>query len=241
VHEVNPPDAAPTALCLKGDLNMKTHKWLTPKAWRGGLMGIVLAASGPAMAASYNIILKTSTGTALTCATGGFTFNKTDAGTFPSTGASVTLSGCLTSFVPIAANGTYTGTPSVVVENVTLIKPGTGGQNEPLNQGPNVEGLDLPGTLQFTTLPTSVGNCQGNGPNPSAKTYTITFDYTGGQDPANRTFTLECTAGPGNYTYTGRYHVYNTANPVPEPESLALVIVGLSAVVLSGHLRRRRK
>lgn len=215
---------------------MKTYKWLKPSVWRGSLMGLVLAASGPAMAATYNIILKNSAG-ALTCATGGFTFDKINAGTFGTSGASVVLSGCATSFVPLNANGSYVpGALNVVVENVTVNKPGTGGQNEPLNQGPNVEGLT--GTLRYST--TAPGTCQGTGSTEGTKTYTITFNYQGSQNPANRTYTLSC-AGPGNFTTSGRYHVYNTANAVPEPESVALVLVGLSALALSGSLRRRRQ
>jgi len=211
---------------------MKT-RYIKQIAAAAGLLGVMFAASGSAMAASYNIILKDSAGALLSCATGGFTFNKSTAGTFPIPGASVALAGCI--FVPGIANGTYTGTPNVVVENVTLNKPGTNGQTEPLNQGPNVEGLT--GTLQYTT--NAPGTCAGTGSSLGTKTYTITFGYTAGsQNSAGRTYTLTC-AGPGSFTpRTGQYHVRNLANPVPEPETLWLALAGLSALVLS---RRRRR
>jgi hypothetical protein len=221
----------------EGDLEMKKiYKRLGQLAASAGLLGIMLAASGSAMAANYNIILKDSAGALLPCATGGFTFDKTTAGTFSTTGASVTLTGCASTFVPGIANGTYTpGALNVVVENVTLTKPGTGGQNEPLDQGPNVEGLT--GTLQFTT--NAPGTCAGTGSTSGTKTYTITFSYVAGsQNTAGRTYTLSC-AGPGNFTTTGNYHVRNLANPVPEPEVLWLTLAGLSALALSRRKRRR--
>lgn len=214
---------------------MKTiYKRFGQIAASAGLLGVMFAASGSALAASYNIILKDAAGAPLSCASGGFTFNKSTAGSFPVSGASVVLTGC--TFVPGIANGTYTGTPNVVVENVTLNKPGTGGQNEPLNQGPNVEGLS--GTLQYAT--SAQGNCEGTGNSAVTKTYTITFSYAAGsQNPAGRTYSLTC-AGPGAFTArTGSYHVRNLANPVPEPETLWLALVGLSALVLSRRMRRR--
>lgn len=216
---------------------MKTrYKRLGQIAATAGLLGVLLAASGSAMAASYNIILKDSAGAPLSCASGGFTFNKSTAGAFPASGASVALAGC--TFVPGIANGPYTpGALNVVVENVTLNKPGTGGQNEPLDQGPNVEGLT--GTLQYAT--TAPGTCAGTGSTAVTKTYTIAFAYAAGsQNSAGRTYTITC-AGPGSFTpLTGQYHVRNLANPVPEPEMLWLALAGLGALVMSRRIRRRR-
>lgn len=210
---------------------MKTrYKWLGRIAASTGLLGVMFAASGSAMAASYNIILKDA-GAPQPCATGGFTFDKSTAGTFATSGASVTLTGC--GFVPGIANGTYTpGALNVVVENVTLTK--TGGES--LEQGPNVVGLT--GTLQFTT--NAPGNCEGTGGSAVTKTYTITFAYAAGsQSTAGRTYTISCT-GPGSFTpRTGQYHVRNLANPIPEPEILWLALAGLSALALSRRRRRR--
>jgi MYXO-CTERM domain-containing protein len=217
-------------------MNRITNRQVGLPFLRLGLFALLAFASSGAMAATYNVIFKDAAGAALSCAVGGFTFNKSNAGTFATGGASATLTGC--TFVPGIANGTYApGAVNVVVENVTLDKPGTGGQNEPLNQGPNVQGLT--GTLQFST--NAAGDCDGTGVSNETKTYTITFSYAAGsQNTAGRTYALTC-AGPGSFaTRTGNYHVQNTANPVPEPESLALALLGLGALALT-RLRARRR
>jgi len=220
----------------EGDLEMKTiYTRFGQIAASAALLGVMLAASGSAMAGSYNIILKDTAGALLPCATGGFDFDKTNAGEFATTDAAVTLTDC--TFVPAIANGTYTlGALNVVVENVTLNKPGTGGQTEPLDQGPNVEGLR--GTLQFAT--SAPGDCEGTGVATDTKTYTMTFSYAAvTQNSAGRTYSITC-AGPGSFTpRTGQYYVRNLANPVPEPETLWLALAGLSALALSRVKRRR--
>lgn len=172
------------------------------------LLGVMLAASGSAMAAAYNIILKTSGGAIQTCATGGFSFTKTTVGTFPASGASVTLNG--SSAIPCFGadqNRTLsTGTLNVTVANVTL--------NEQ-DQGPNV--VSIAGNLT-----------SGSGSN----NYTISF-------AADKTFTVTQNTGQNPVVGSGVYYLFNTANAVPEPESLWLALAGLSALVLSRRLRRR--
>ena len=191
-------------------------------------IGVMLTSS--AFAASYNIILKTAASTNIACATGGFSFTKTTAGTFPTSGASEILTGCTaatfgTGF-PAIANGTYSpGSLSVVVQNITTPQP----------QGPNVEGLT--GTL--TRVTNAPGTCQGTGSSSNQKTYTLTFSYGGTPNTASRTFTLSC-AGPGNLTpISGHYDVRNTAS-VPEPETLLLVLAGLGGYKLVMARRRKR-
>jgi hypothetical protein len=117
-----------------------------------GLLGVLLVASGSAMAASYNIILKTSDGAIQSCATGGFAFTKTTVGTFTTTSPSVALNGTTTTqcFGVDASKTLSTGTLNVTVANVTL-----NGQD----QGPNV--VSINGSLS-----------SGNGSN----NYTITFN-----------------------------------------------------------------
>ncbi|MGA7178274.1 MAG: PEP-CTERM sorting domain-containing protein [Thiobacillaceae bacterium] len=191
-------------------------------------LGLVAAAglmmAGNAFAASYFIILKDNASNNIGCASGGFSFTKTSAGTFPTGGASVMLGRC--TFVPGIANGTYSpGNLSVVVQDITTPQP----------QGPNVEGLT--GTLQFTT--TAAGDCDGTGTSTLPKTYTITFSYGGTPNPASRTYSIAC-AGPGNPLppVTGVYDARNTAS-LPEPETLLLMLAGLAGYGLV--MRRRRK
>jgi hypothetical protein len=188
-------------------------------------MGLLMA--GSAFAATYNIVLKDIADANIACTSGGFSFTKTVAGTFPTSGASVILTGCPTSFVPGIANGTYTpGSLSVVVQDITTPQP----------QGPNVEGLT--GTLQFAT--TAPGTCQGTGSTPGTKTYTITFSYGGVPNSASRTFTLTC-SGPGTFSTNGRYDVRNTAASVPEPETLLLMLAGLGGYSLVTWRRRKNR
>jgi len=217
-------------------MNMISNKHVGRTSLRVGLFALLAFASSGAMAATYNVIFKDAAGAVLSCAVGGFTFDKTNAGSFSISSASATLTGC--TFVPGIANGVYApGAVNVVVENVTLNKPGTGGQDEQLSQGPNVQGLT--GTLQFST--NAAGSCEGAGESNQTKTYTITFSYAAGsQNTTGRTYALTC-AGPDSFTTrTGNYHVQNTANPVPEPESLALAMRGLGALALA-RLRARRR
>lgn len=188
------------------------------------LLGIALTASGAAVADSYNIIFKTSrngTSTILSCATGGFTFTKTTSGTFPATSASATLSGCATSTFPAPANGTYgPGALNVVVAEVTTTEP----------QGPNVVGLS--GNLVYTTA--APGDCAGAGTSTNSKTYSINFTQSGS---SGGFFTVSCT-GEGTYgSSTYPYYVVNVNN-VPEPQSLALMLLGMGA--MGWMLRRRR-
>jgi hypothetical protein len=190
--------------------------------WLGAALGLMLTSS--TFGATYNIVLKSLADANIACASGGFSFTKTTAGTFPTGGASVSLVGCPASFVPNIANGTYIpGNLNVVVQNITTPQP----------QGPNVEGLT--GTLQFST--SAHGNCQGNGNSAQQKTYTISFSYGGAPNSANRTYTITC-AGNGTFTVSGHYDVRNTAS-VPEPETLLLMLAGLGGYRLA--MRRRRK
>jgi hypothetical protein len=201
----------------KGDLDMKTSfagpRRVTALA---GLFALTLTASGAAMADSYNIIFKTTRDptTILSCATGGFTFNKTTAETFPASTASATLTGCAPPTFPTPANGSYTpGALNVVVADVVTTEP----------QGPNVVGLT--GTLQMTT--SAAGDCSGAGTNTNPKTYTINFSQSG---TSGGTFNVTC-SGDGTYTSaTYPYYVRNTASSVPEPETLLLVLLGLGAM-----------
>lgn len=170
-------------------------------------MLMLLACSSSAFAATYNLILKSGGGVIEACATGGFTFTKTAAGTFPASGSSVVLNGsqALPCFGVEQNRTLSTGSLSVTVANVT--------QNGE-DQGPNV--VSVAGSLS-----------SGNGQNH----YTITF-------AADKSFVVTRNTGQNPQVGSGVYHVYNTANTVPEPESLWLTLAGLSALVLS---RRRRR
>jgi hypothetical protein len=141
-------------------------------------------------------------------------------------------------------NGTFnvSNALNVVVQNITTNKPGTGGQIEPLFQGPNVEGLR--GNLQFTT--STLGNCQGVGTTLQAKVYRIIFLYSdtdGTPTPQERTYSITCStpASAPTTVATGRYHVFNPLSTVPEPETLLLFLTTLGGLGLALHLSGRRR
>lgn len=188
-------------------MNPTTRRILRRQLTLAGLLAGLLAASGSAAAATYNIILKSS-GVAATCASGGFSFNKTTTGTFPATSPSVTLNGsnaapCLGA----TDNRTLSsGSVNVTVANVTL-------NNQ--NQGPNV--VSISGSLS-----------SGNGANNytitflNDKTFTVTRNT--GQNPQ---------VGSGTYHI---YNINSV--PEPESLALALLGLGALALARLRGRRR---
>ncbi len=186
------------------------YKWLRKIAASTGLLGVMLAASGSAMADTYNIILKTGAGEIQTCATGGFTFTKTTVGSFAAASPSVAFVGSSSAAcLGVTANVTLnSGSLTVNVANVTL-----NGQD----QGPNV--VSVNGSL-------SNGNSNGS--------YTINFLADKTFSITQKSGSNDVARG------SGIYHIYNTnTNTVPEPETLWLALVGLSALALARRKRRR--
>jgi hypothetical protein len=186
-----------------------------------GLLGIMFAASGSVMAATYNIILKNTT--TPSCATGAFTYTHTPTtapGSYPVTPSIAVSAGCLTATEPsVASTFNQDSTVQVVLENTTTPAG---------NQGSNVAGLT--GSLRTATT--------GSGVN--AVFYTVTF-LSG-----PRLYSVTKTTGTGGNQSTTTlvsnqpYDVRNTVASIPEPETLLLALAGLSALVMSRRIRRRR-
>lgn len=178
-----------------------------------GLSLFLLGMAGSATAANYNIILKDQAGAPILCAGGGFSFTKSTDGSFSPSGASVTIrDGCITNIQGVTLNP---GTLQVVVVTTTA-----NGQS----QGPNVEGLSsmLTGTQGLNT-------------------YKMTFSLSGSGASATRGYVLERfdSLGQLQQTVNGLYYVRNFANPIPEPETLALLLAGLGALGFFAKKRRR--
>jgi hypothetical protein len=186
-----------------------------------GLLGIMFAASGSVMAATYNIILKNTT--TPSCATGAFTYTHTPTtppGAYPVSPSIAVSAGCLTATEPtVARTFNQNSTVQVILENTTTPAG---------NQGSNVAGLT--GSLRTATA----------GAGANAVFYTVTF-LSG-----PRLYSVTKTTGTGGNQSTiplvsnQPYDVRNTVASIPEPETLLLALAGLSALVMSRRIRRRR-
>lgn len=178
-----------------------TFNWLGKMAAAAGLLSITLFASGSALAATYNIILKTTGGVVQTCASGGFSFNKSVAGSFPTTSPSVVLSGSAQTpcFGVDALKTLSPGSLNVTVANVTL-----NGED----QGPNV--VSINGAL-------TSGNGSNNYTINFSSNKTFTINQNTGQNPV---------VGTGVYHI---YNASSTV-PEPETLLLALMGLGALAV-----------
>lgn len=190
------------------------------------LLGLCLAGAAlPAAAATYQLTLKTDV------ATGFFDFDKS--------GGSGTAT--VTSFV-YNDDDTIDDTildsfdVTVQVQDIQLEKPGTDGQLECLDQGPNVVGVTrnsgggtsdiieadngLAYKVDFTF--SFVNGC------PGLASFTRTYSVQH-VDPDN--------GNPIGGPATGDYHIRNDAT-IPEPEMLLLFLTGAGALVA---IRRRRQ
>jgi hypothetical protein len=206
---------------FKGGLEMKTiYKLFGQLAASAGLLGIMFTASGSAMAATYNIILKGTT--TPSCATGAFTYTHaptTAPGSYPVAPSIGVSPNCLTATEPTDER-TFNQNASVQVVLESSTTPAG-------DQGSNVVGLT-------GSLSTSIGS------GTNAVFYTITF-LSG-----PRSYSVTKTTGTdGDQSVTTivsnqPYDVRNTVAAVPEPETLWLALAGLSALVLSRRIRRRR-
>ncbi len=203
--------------------------------------GVVLAsAASPAAASTYKFLIKGPV-----CATAPYCFvefNYTSHTTPPAVPLTVPVTINLPAYNPPTGVGmpalTFSGNVSVRELLSKICKPGTNGKLEWLAAGSNVEGIS--GNLTATD--------PGNG-----QTYTLSLTFAT-QHQLDDSKPATCTTyGQETYQYVrgygitrlprttiltgGTYHVYDTAS-IPEPETLALLAIGLGALGFS--VRRRR-
>lgn len=214
-------------------------------------IGLAAAPWSQAVAAvdPYNIILKDPAGGAV-WGTGGLTFdNGLEAGgdgnypPQPAPAPSITVTAGLRPFLLAGGGFTFdtidTAFPlQVAVVTTSLLKPGTGGANELLKQGPNVEGLRfrITGTKNVTSGTTTV-------PVKLAMDFTLTAIPQGnGTTAFIRDFSIRTvnttTGADGGIIATGKYHISNTRS-IPEPGSLALLLAAAAAGLGLTRLRQR--
>ena len=147
-------------------------------------------------------------------------------------GDGVNLSGTLT--VPENALGTHPALTFVIpatlqTSQVWMNKAGTEENLECINMGMNTVGLTE--TIQSGTPTTGY-------------TLTLTVDASATSvgcasgNPAPVRVAL--ITGPANFSWNGNYHLYNNTASIPEPGSLALLGLGLSALVFVNRRRTGR-
>lgn len=195
-------------------------------------LAILAAWSGQSRADTYVVWLKDATGTPYLisnqkCAVGSFQFTKAG-GSGP---AQVTLR-----IQPLCIPGlsqevvaTFSSTMTVDVRNITL---------KDQDQGLNVDGV--------------TGNAVSNIINPSAPAaaqlrFLVTMSSTAGANgaPGTRTFSLFRVRASNNQIVDrpingDPYHLFNASQPLPEPETLLLLLGGLGALALARRHRARR-
>jgi hypothetical protein len=169
----------------------------------------------------------------------GFTLTLSNPGTTGDGAVTPASADCLA--IPrTTTNLVFTG--GNVVRNVvpiTLVKAGTGGNNECLDQGLNLSGVTGGASAGALTLAFSFTGAAGcphpnyQAPNPVVPTY---------QGPFQRTVSIATGSGLFLTTlYTGAYHISTQTNPnqVPEPSSILLILAGVSSLGLLALLRRK--
>lgn len=189
-----------------------------------------LAATAPAAwADTYNIVIKNSTGTALGCASGGFTYTKPTSPPLTGTFAGVTASISYTAdncFSPVDLKDKQTsGSFSSSAMSVVIV------QNA--DAGPTMAGMS--GTMTDF-------NKDGK------KKYEVVMGATGcGPSGCTRPLTVtqykDCDKKDGcvaEKSFSGSYFIYNLAS-VPEPGTLALFALGLFGLVGWPILARRQR
>lgn len=131
-------------------------------------------------------------------------------------GGSTNCAGIPITTSPVA----FSGFAKDIVQ-IWMSKPGTNGNIECLDQGNNTSGV------------------HGSAINGA---YTLTLGFS---SPPNSgcpqplpTFNRSVTLNHGTDTFIGTYYVYNTANSVPEPGTIMLLLAGLFGLVVMSWVKR---
>lgn len=122
-------------------------------------------------------------------------------------------------FIPTTTSPvTFSGFTKDIVQ-INMLKPGTNGNLECLDQGNNLSGMHGTVTSGAYTLTLGFSYINGCTPNP-LPSFTRTAILTGGMT-----------------TFNGTYHVYNTST-VPEPGTIMLLLAGLFGLATMSWIKR---
>ena len=161
----------------------------------------------------------------------------------PSTGSKTPASGDCLTIPATTSNVAFTGGNVVAnVVPITLVRAGTSGSNECLDQGRNLSGVTGGASAAFPagtrTVAFSFAGAAGcahpnyQAPNPVVPTY---------QGPFQRTASITSGTGPFQTTvFNGSYYMFDQAS-IPEPGSLPLLLAGAMGLALLALRRRSRR
>lgn len=125
---------------------------------------------------------------------------------------------------PLVFNGSVT--PSIVP--IHMLKPGTKGALECLDQGSNFAGVNGSVVSGPQTLSFGFGYTDGCSGGNALPTFSRPVDLSIPENPEAQIV-----------VFNGLYHIFNEGNPVPEPGSLLLLIAGAVSLITIGMQRRR--
>jgi hypothetical protein len=225
--------------------------------WLSGMLALALAPWTEAMADGYWIRLKDANGSLVPGVTGGFSYNKP---AIPIQNQGDCAAGNVVVVnVLVPANALGQGVPQLqfntnVVAQKPLIcrthswkeisgKEWPAGTKQCLDNGTNVAGVSgslktKSGqyTLTFHSTDADVLDKNGCGDN-NDNNPPITLMPANSFEPSyNRTFTI---TGPNGFTYSGNYWVVNQVHANPEPGTLPLLMISMSAMGLLAWKRKR--
>lgn len=141
---------------------------------------------------------------------------------------------------PVGQPLVFTGSVAPQIKPVHMWKPGTAGRMECLDQGNNY--LGVIGTVTSGVYSIFLGGGYSDGCNMQTQTKFTPDGLPRYERPATILAPGQGPEGPTGSVevFRGGYHIFNEANTVPEPGSLALLATGATGLMVLALRRHRR-